>query len=197
MEEVLSYIPQAARTGIQQLLQSKDVVIKITKKRVTKHGDFRLNPRGTALITLNKTSNPYRFLITLLHELAHYQVTKDFSYRIKPHGIEWKKTYQALALPFLNPKIFPDPLCRLLAGHLRNPKASTDRDFALVMALKKFDPPSFTTPLFELADGQQFELENGRAFIKIKKHRTRFECKELRTGKGYLFSPHAEVLPVS
>lgn len=197
MEEVLSYIPQAARTGIQQLLQSKDVVIKITKKRVTKHGDFRLNPRGTALITLNKTSNPYRFLITLLHELAHYQVTKDFSYRIKPHGIEWKKTYQALALPFLNPKIFPDPLCRLLAGHLRNPKASTDRDFALVMALKKFDPPSLTTPLFELADGQQFELENGRAFIKIKKHRTRFECKELRTGKGYLFSPHAEVLPVS
>ena len=197
MEEVLSYIPQAARTGIQQLLQSQDVVIKITKKRVTKHGDFRLNPRGTALITLNKTSNPYRFLITLLHELAHYQVTKDFSYRIKPHGIEWKKTYQALALPFLNPKIFPDPLCRLLAGHLRNPKASTDRDFALVMALKKFDPPSLTTPLFELADGQQFELENGRAFIKIKKRRTRFECKELRTGKGYLFSPHAEVLPVS
>ena len=197
MEEVLSYIPQAARTGIQQLLQSKDVAIKITKKRVTKHGDFRLNPRGTALITLNKTSNPYRFLITLLHELAHYQVTKDFSYRIKPHGIEWKKTYQALALPFLNPKIFPDPLCSLLAGHLRNPKASTDRDFALVMALKKFDPPSLTTPLFELADGQQFELENGRAFIKIKKRRTRFECKELRTGKGYLFSPHAEVLPVS
>jgi len=197
MEEVLSYIPQAARTGIQQLLQSQDVEIKITKKRVTKHGDFRLNPRGTALITLNKTSNPYRFLITLLHELAHYQVTKDFSYRIKPHGIEWKKTYQALALPFLNPKIFPDPLCRLLAGHLRNPKASTDRDFALVMALKKFDPPSLTTPLFELADGQQFELENGRAFIKIKKRRTRFECKELRTGKGYLFSPHAEVLPVS
>ena len=197
MEEVLSFLPQQACSQVKQLLLANSIRVKLTKERRTKHGDFRLRPGDTALITVNKTPNPYRFLITLLHELAHYQVTKDFSYRIKPHGIEWKKTYQALALPFLNPKIFPDPLCRLLAGHLRNPKASTDSDFALVMALKKFDPPSLTTPLFELADGQQFKLENGRVFVKIKKRRTRFECKELLSGKLYLFSPHAEVLPHS
>ena len=51
--------------------------------------------------------------------------------------------------------------------------------------------------IFELKDGQQFELENGRKFLKIKKRRTRFECKELDSGKIYLFSPHAEVVPAA
>ena len=67
----------------------------------------------------------------------------------------------------------------------------------LTEALKKYDPPSSCCPIFELKDGQQFELENGRKFVKIKKRRTRFECKELDSGKIYLFSPHAEVLPAA
>ena len=132
-----------------------------------------------------------------MHELAHFRVSQSVQYRIKPHGKEWKNTYRDILLPFLNPEIFPEPLCTLLASHMINPKASTDRDFALVMALKKHDPPSSTCPIFELKDGQQFELENGRKFVKIKKRRTRFECKELDSGKVYLFSPHAEVVPAA
>jgi len=48
-----------------------------------------------------------------------------------------------LFLPFLNPEIFPEPICSLLAAHMKNPKASTDRDFNLVMALKKYDSAKF------------------------------------------------------
>jgi SprT protein len=197
MDQVLSLVPEQAKNQVEQLLNTSKVSIKITKKRQTKHGDFRKNGNGSSLITLNTTSNPYRFLITLLHELAHFRVSQSVQYRIKPHGKEWKNTYRETLLPFLNPEIFPEPLCTLLASHMINPKASTDRDFALVMALKKHDPPASTYPIFELKDGQQFELENGRKFVKIKKRRTRFECKELDSGKIYLFSPHAEVVPVA
>jgi hypothetical protein len=84
-----------------------------------------------------------------------------------------------------------------MAAHMLNPKASTDRDFDLVIALKKYDPPSVSVPIFKLTDGTKFSLENGRIFLKIKKLRTRFKCKELKNGRIYLFSPHAEVFPKS
>ena len=197
MDQVLSLVPEQAKNQVEQLLNTSKVSIKITKKRQTKHGDFRKNENGSYLITLNTSSNPYRFLITLLHELAHFRVSQSVQYRIKPHGKEWKNAYRETLLPFLNPKIFPEPLCTLLASHMINPNASTDRDFTLVMALKKHDPPSSTCPIFELKDGQQFELENGRKFVKIKKRRTRFECRELGSGRIYLFSPHAEVVSVA
>jgi hypothetical protein len=197
MDQVLSLVPVQAKSQMEQLLKTSKVSIKITKKRQTKHGDFRKQRNGSSIITLNTTSNPYRFLITLLHELAHFKVSQSVQYRTKPHGKEWKNAYRETLIPFLNPEIFPEPLCTLLASHMINPKASTDRDFALVMALKKHDPPSSTYPIFELKDGQQFELENGRKFLKIKKRRTRFECKELDSGKIYLFSPHAEVVPAA
>ena len=197
MEDVLTFVPEEARIQVKQLIETSKLRIKITKKRQTKHGDFRKMHNGTSLITLNITPNPYRFLITLLHELAHFKVSQATHYRIRPHGKEWKSAYKNLVLEFLNPSIFPEPLCSLFAAHMINPKASTDRDFALVMALKKYDPPSKTTPLFELADGQQFQLENGREFVKIKKRRIRFECEERVSGRVYLFSPHAEVIPFS
>lgn len=197
MDQILSFVPEDAKDQVLKVLETSKVSIKITKKRQTKHGDFRKMRDGTSFITLNATSNPYRFLITLLHELAHFKVSQSVFYRTRPHGKEWKKAYRETLLPFLNPVIFPEPLCSLLATHMINPKASTDRDFHLVMALKKYDPPSTTIPICELENGQEFHLENGRTFMKIKKRRTRFECKELKNGRIYLFSPHAEVVPVS
>ena len=103
MDQVLSLVPEQAKNQVEQLLNTSKVSIKITKKRQTKHGDFRKNGNGSSLITLNTTSNPYRFLITLLHELAHFRVSQSVQYRIKPHGKEWKNTYRETLLPFLNP----------------------------------------------------------------------------------------------
>lgn len=196
MDQVLTAVPENAKIQVQQVLETANVAIKITKKRQTKHGDFRRLLNGSSIITINTTSNPYRFLITLLHELAHFKVSESARYRVKPHGKEWKNAYREILLPFLNPTIFPEPLCSLLAAHMINPKASTDRDFALVMALKKYDSPTLTSPVIELNEGQQFKLENGRVFEKLKKRKTRFECKEIKSGRIYLFSPQAEVFPV-
>ena len=67
MEDVLTFVPEEARIQVKQLIETSKLRIKITKKRQTKHGDFRKMHNGTSLITLNITPNPYRFLITLLH----------------------------------------------------------------------------------------------------------------------------------
>ena len=74
MEQLLSLIPENSRLKILKILRNSKVSIKIKKKRLTKHGDFSIKPNGTSLITINISSNPYRFLITLIHELAHFRV---------------------------------------------------------------------------------------------------------------------------
>ena len=193
MEQLLSLIPESSKFRIKKFLQASNIDIKITKKRKTKHGDFRRYTNGTSLITVNNTSNPYRFLITLLHELAHFKVSQLYPYKVKPHGLEWKSIYREILIPFLNPDIFPEPICGLLANHMKNPKASTDRDFKLIIALRQFDPSSSKTLIYQLKDGKHFALENDRVFIKLKKRRILFECREKSTGKIYLFSPQSEV----
>ena len=112
---------------------------------------------------------------------------------IKPHGIEWKQTFQHLMLPFLNPEIFPSDLLPLLARHFKSPKASSDTDVDLAFALKQFDASNNKTYIFEVPKGSDFKLYNGKVFKMGNKRVKRFECLELKTGRLYLFNANAEV----
>ncbi len=187
-------IPISSVEIVNSYLLKWNVNIKIVKKRKSKHGDFKIKKDGSHEITINNSQNKYRFLITLIHELSHYIAFNDYGYKIKPHGIEWKRTYKKNMLPLLNPLIFPDKLLSLLANHMKNPKASSDSDFNLTLELKKYDIKSDKVFIFELINGTIFILDNGRKFKKIKKRQKRYECLELKSGKIFLFSPHAEVL---
>ena len=112
--------------------------LKIVNKRSTKHGDFKRYVDGKVQITINNDLNPYRFLLTLMHEFAHLVTFEEYK-RVKPHGLEWKNNFKLLMLPFLKPKIFPDELLSELASYLMNPKASSDGSVNLSLAFRKFD----------------------------------------------------------
>ncbi len=194
MQETLqSYIPEKAVSQVLKLLKHDNLVVKVKQERKTRHGDYKRLPNGKHQITINSNLNSYRFLITLIHEIAHFEAYKTYGKLIKPHGIEWKRTFQHLMLPFLNPKIFPENVLPLLAKHFKNPKASSDTDAELALALKQFDEPNDKTYIFEVPLGQDFKLYNGRVFKKGHKRVKRFECIEIKTGKLYLFNPNAEV----
>jgi hypothetical protein len=188
-----AYIPNKAITPVSQLLKHEHLVVKVKKERKTRHGDYKRLPNGRHEISVNSNLNPFRFLITLIHEIAHFEAYKNYGKFIKPHGIEWKHTFQHLMLPFLNPEIFPIEILPLLAKHFKNPKASSDSDVQLAYALKQFDAPNDKTFIFELPLHSTFKLYNGRIFKKGVKRRTRFECMEIKTGRMYLFNPNAEV----
>jgi hypothetical protein len=192
-ETLLKYIPDKAVDSILDLLKHDNLVVKIKKERKTRHGDYKRLPNGRHQISVNGNLNSYRFLVTLIHEIAHFEAYNQFGRFIKPHGIEWKRTFQRLMLPFLNPNIFPNELLPLLATHFKNPKASSDTDVKLALALKQFDAPNNKTYIFEVPLGNQFKLYNGRVFQKGEQRRKRFECIEVKTGKLYLFNPNAEV----
>ena len=191
--QIKDYIPNAAIANVETLLNEEGLVVKIKNERKTRHGDYRQLPNGKHQITINANLNHYRFLITLIHEIAHLEAYKRFGKFIKPHGKEWKQTFQYLMLPFLNPEVFPNDLLPLLAKHFKNPKASSDTDTELALALKQFDAPNYKIFVFEIPLGVTFKLYNGRIFKKGVKRRKRFECIEVNSGKLYLFNPNAEV----
>ena len=194
MQKNLSdYLPEDTIDMVQIILASDNLVVKVKNERKTKHGDYRELPNGKHQITINSNLNPFRFLITLIHEIAHFEAYNKYGGRIRPHGKEWKLTFQHLMLPFLRPEIFPIELLPLLAKHFKNPKASSDTDSHLALALKQFDEGPPKTYVFQVPLGNNFKLYNGRVFKKGSKRRKRFECVEVKTGKLYLFNPNAEV----
>ena len=195
MQHLFQLIPGKSKKKVIKLLESEPVIIRVTKKRISKHGDFRKKANGDFFITINESTNPYRFLITLLHEIAHYIVFKKYSSISKPHGPEWKLAYRKILLPFLNKQIFPDQICRCLAHYMKNPKASTDRDLNLFMALRKYDKKENYSLILEIEKGQSFRIKGGRKFIKLNKRRKLYECREVSSNRIYLFSPQAEVIP--
>ena len=191
--QLTDFIPKEAIPQVKDLLAKDDLVIKVKAERKTKHGDYRQLPNGKHQITINSNLNQYRFLVTLIHEIAHFQAFSKYGQLIKPHGKEWKRTFQHLMLPFLRPEVFPVELLPLLAKHFKNPKASSDTDIHLALALKQFDKANDKTYVFEVPLGKDFRLYNGRIFKRGHRRRKRFECMEVKTGKLYLFNPNAEV----
>lgn len=188
-----NHIPNTAVKQVLALLNHDNLTVKVKNERKTRHGDYKRLPNGKHQITINSNLNSYRFLITLIHEIAHFEAYKTYGKNIKPHGKEWKNTFQHLILPFLNPEIFPMQLLPLLANHFKNPKASSDTDSNLALALKQFDEPNNKSFIFEIPMGATFKMYNGRQFKKIGKRTKRFECIEIPSGKLYLFNPNAEV----
>ena len=191
---MLDLIPKASHELIKKLIDSENLTIKVVKTRKTKHGDFRSLKNRKFQITLNQIDNKYRFLITLVHELAHFKVFQSFGNSVNPHGTEWKKTYKFLMLPFLNNLIFPEDVLRHLALHMINPPATTDSDLNLVVALQKHDLIDDKKMfLFEIPEESIFIHNSSKLFVKLYKRRKRYICKELSSGKKYLFSPVSRV----
>ena len=194
MNETLArYIPEHAVKPVFDLIVANQVHLKIVNERQTRHGDYRRGHTGKHEITVNSSLNKYRFLMTLIHEIAHLVAFEKFGRNIKPHGDEWKFTFQRLMVPFIRPEIFPGQLLPLLARHFKNPTASSDTDTTLSLALKQYDKENDKNYVFEIPYGSVFRIKNGKIFKKLAVRTKRFECIEISSGKTYLFNPNAEV----
>ncbi|RAR47072.1 SprT-like domain-containing protein [Flavobacterium lacus] len=193
-EVLLKYLPEHAVESVFELIKTNSVHLKIVNERVTRHGDYRRHPSGKHQITVNANLNKYRFLITLVHEIAHLAAFEKYGRMIKPHGNEWKITFQRLMIPFIRPEIFPNSVLPLVANHFRNPTASSDTDARLAFALKQFDErkPDIHF-IHEVPSGSLFRIKNGKVFQKKGLRVKRYECLEVKTGKLYLFNANAEV----
>lgn len=176
-----------------ELILNAKVVFKIVPGRLTKLGDFRVRSEvDKPIITVNGNLNKYAFLITTLHELAHLNTYRQYGNRVAPHGLEWKNAFRALLEPVLLSKKLPNDIEKVLWKTFTNTKASSCSDIHLSRVLKKYDSPSDDFSLEQIPVSSHFSL-NGRAFEKGLLRRSRYLCKEIRSGKQYLIHALATV----
>lgn len=195
-ETVKNFVPEAAYEYCQSLWLQHKFQLKIKRGRLTKLGDYRHDLRtGKHVITVNNDLNPYSFLITYVHEVAHLVTFEQYGRKIKPHGLEWKRSFQRLMLPVLNDQVFPSPVLRTLAAYLKNPKASSCNDHKLMQALNAYDESPGLT-LNDIEEGEIF-IFGKRRFKKEKLRRTRYVCQDLDNGRKYLISKVASVQKVA
>ena len=192
MYKLFEKIPEASIEYVKSLILSENIVIKLKKSRKTKHGDFSVKKNGSCMITINDNLNQYRFLITLIHEISHYKAYKNYGPYIKPHGVEWKNIFKNLLLPIINSEVFPSDILGALAIYAKNPKASSDTDLNLSLALNRYNTNQYDY-VFGLSNGSVFKASNDRVYVMIKKLRKRYECVDVLTKKLYLFSPNLSI----
>jgi SprT protein len=180
------HIPAPAVNYCMELWEQKPFHFHLSKKRVSKSGDFTCIHGRHPRITINKDLHPFEFLITYIHEVAHHHVHLRYAFRAEAHGTEWKRTFQELLAPLLTEQIFPNDILVSLSQHMINPKASTYSDSALTKLLRSKDPRTArSTLLSELPEGSVFDL-NGRWFKKGKLQRTRVLCLEVKSKRQFL-----------
>jgi hypothetical protein len=194
LEEALTKkLPERAVQLTLYLLREGRVQLRITKPRLTKLGDFMPGTgNGPNKISINGDLNPFQFLWTLIHELAHLHTWNEYGRSVDPHGKEWRLKFKELMQPFLDGQIFTPKVTKKLRSHLQSAAASTCSDPELYKLLSSFDAQK-KSYVDEVDQGEPFILKGGRMFIKGKKLRKRFECIDMSNGKTYLIHGHAEI----
>lgn len=182
------YIPEAATPQVYQWLQEYHIHLKISRKRSSKLGDYRSPHKDKGhQITVNHDLNPYSFLITLIHEIAHMLVWDKYRNRVRAHGKEWKETYRELMVPFFDMDIFPEDIDSALTNYLSKSYASSGSDLNLGRTLQKYDSDPGLT-LENIPEDSVFSLPNGMAFKKGTLNRKRYRCTRIDNNKVYLVS---------
>lgn len=189
-----AYLPLGAFYVLLPLL-SEEVAIRVVPARKTLLGSYCYHFKHKShIITINKDLNCYAFLVTLLHEWAHYETFKRCGNRARAHGPEWQAGFKALLRLFSGRDIFPEALERYFSAPDFKVCATTCADRRLYELLRFYDKSPQGVRIEEIAVGSFFELD-GRRFKLIEKLRKRYKAQELSTRRYYLLAPFCSVRP--
>jgi hypothetical protein len=196
------YLPAAALDHVERAIAGLAVDLRVVRPRRTKLGDHRPPPAPLRphRITVNADLNPYAFLTTLLHEVAHAATWERHRprRRLRPHGPEWKQEFSAVLAPVVAAGVFPDELAAAVTRSLWNPAAATCSDRELLLALARYDrPQEGRVRVEDLPDGAWFRIDGRHLFRAGRIVRTRRRCFEVGTGREYRVHGLAFVEPLA
>src|SRR5665213_764158 len=195
LNQLSTYLPDGTFEDVLLFLNEYKVHLTVSRERKSVLGDYRISQiHKNHKISVNGNLNKYAFLITLLHELGHMLAYEKYGKRIPPHGVQWKNEFGEILARFIIKKVFPGDIEAELKRSIKSPAASSCAEDGSLRILKRYDPhrPGIFF-IEELSTGSFFKVKGGKIYSKGIKVRKRYLCKEISSGKLYLFSPVAEV----
>jgi len=196
-------LPDAAVPYVVDLLASLPIDLRLARPRRTRLGDHR-GPTPTVprhRISVNEDLNPYAFLTTLLHEIAHaatWERHRGRRRRLRPHGPEWKAEFERILRPLVAGDVLPRDVAAALGRVMANPAAATCSDRQLTLALARYDAVGRGGVFVEtLRSGTIFRVDGGREFRLGPRVRSRFRCIERGTGREYRLHGLCRVVPLT
>jgi hypothetical protein len=179
-EQILSY------------LKTNNCSLKITRARKTKRGDFRFG-RGNLSISVNQDPNSFRFLFTLLHEMAHLKNYLDFGTKVQPHGQEWKANFRQIFNWFKMHDDFSkdSEVYAAVLDELQNPKACSGVNHTMERAFIPYDAHQKAL-LIDVPIGSHF-IFGANTYQKLENRRTRVMCLNVSNKRKYTINKGAQV----
>lgn len=201
-ELVEPLLPAGCHVYVAELAERQPLELRLSRPRRTKLGDHRPPVRAAPRhrITINDDLNPFAFLTTLLHEIAHAATWERHRgrRRIRPHGAEWKGEFGGILRPVVAGGLLPARVGEALARYLENPAAASCSDRGLVLALAEYDlPPAGQVRVEQLTERAVFRAANGGVFRAGRLLRSRRACFELATGREFRVHGLALVEPLA
>jgi hypothetical protein len=196
LKDLGHFLPEGSFDYVVKYLYQFKVHLTVAKSRKSVLGDYRHAHQGNNhRISVNGNLNPYEFLITLLHELAHLLTFEQYQNRVEPHGKEWKSIYSKLLIDFVGFNVFPPEIVNALQKSIISPAATANGETELLMVLRKYNSikKEGVCIIADLPIGALFMLSNGKIFKKGALRRKRYTCTELKTGLMYTISAITEV----
>ena len=189
-DKLADFLPEHTYPTIKSMIVGQPLQIKVSKPRKSKFGDYRPSTLRQPIhrISVNGDLNTFAFMITLIHELAHFYTFKTYGRRARPHGTEWKSYFKQLVGPFFNQDIFPENIEFALKNYMANPAASSCSDTDLYLALaSKDEVKEKVIRIQDLLVGSKF-IYNGNLYKMIGKLRTRYSCQKVDNNALYYFN---------
>jgi len=180
------YLPPETIDYLLQIFGRYPIHFHIVSPRKNKQGDFSVSPIRPPRITINSDLNPYAFLVTTIHEFAHYITWQEHKNQVKAHGQEWKDNFVKLMRPIVEQRVLPYDIEQALITSFQNVKAASCTDIQLFRTLQKYDLNVDSSVALENLPSSAIFTLNERIFKKETLRRTRYVCTELHTNKKFL-----------
>jgi SprT protein len=173
--------------------------LHIDVERKDRLGDYSPHLGYGNRISINHNLNPYDFLITFIHELAHHVTHKKHGPRHQSHGDEWKTEFKNCMRPVVMMRVFPADIEAPLIKHMKTPKYTHSGDVALMKALGKYNSGKPEIMLDDIAENSLFKLsaKTKTVYRKLNKLRTYVLCEDIASGKRYKIHAIAKVEPAN
>jgi len=184
LEYLEKHLPTKKAEAIIDYTARHNCTLRITRPRKTKRGDFRqLGIKQS--ITINQDSNSFRFLFTLIHELAHLETFVQHKNQVKPHGVEWKYNFKKLYDYFEMDEEFSvdNYILQAVKSELKNPKACSGVNVNLERAFAIYDCVQGVL-LDQLPTGDFFMFRENK-YKKLETRRTRVVCLNITNNRKY------------